>query len=185
MSSFQQNSESILHTLLQGQNYFKSEILLLREELTELKDIKNQEKNEQEKKKEVVTKKDEKKTEEPKPKEKKENHKKENEKQKKEKQIIVEDVNNQDKNLEAKKMDPFKDNHESKARGSYSANNKKAIEKIIQFGTSVSKPLERNKFEKDTNTKVKVVKAYGIEGDCNQRYPGANFKKVVTETLEK
>ena len=84
MSSFQQNSESILHSILQGQNYLKTEILLLREELTELKDIKKQEKNEQEKKKEVVTKKDEKMTEEPKPKEKKENHKKENENQKKE-----------------------------------------------------------------------------------------------------
>ena len=60
-----------------------------------------------------------------------------------------------------------------------------AIDKIIWFGTSVSKSLNKKKFEKDTNTKVKVVKAYGIEGDSNQRYPEVNFNKVVTDTLEK
>ena len=36
--AFQQNTESLLQSLLQGQNYMKSEILLLREELAELKE---------------------------------------------------------------------------------------------------------------------------------------------------
>ena len=52
MSSFQQNSESILHSMLQGQNYLKSEILLLREELTELKEIQKQERIDKAKEKE-------------------------------------------------------------------------------------------------------------------------------------
>ena len=58
------------------------------------------------------------------------------------------------------------------------------MKKVVWFGTSLSKSLDCQKFERDTDTKVKVVKAFGIKGENNQFYPRLNFTKLVPEVLE-
>ena len=41
------------------------------------------------------------------------------------------------------------------------------VKNVIWFGTSLSKSLNCKKFERDSNTQVKLVKAYGIKGEEN------------------
>ena len=55
--------------------------------------------------------------------------------------------------------------------------------KITWFGTSVSKALDRKKFEKNANVDLNVVKAYciGEEG----RYKESNFTAIVPELVSK
>ena len=50
-------------------------------------------------------------------------------------------------------------------------------------GTSISKVLDINKFEKDTNSNLKIVKAYGIKAENNQRFPASNFTNVVPKVI--
>ena len=61
---------------------------------------------------------------------------------------------------------------------------KDVSENIIWFGTSISKALDRTKFERDTKTKVKFVKAFGIRGEENQFYPDKNFADTVPKEVE-
>ena len=61
--------------------------------------------------------------------------------------------------------------------------NKSHKKSVKWFGTSISKVMDREKFEKDTNSKLKMVKAYCISQEG--RYPNSNFCKVVPEELEK
>ena len=53
---------------------------------------------------------------------------------------------------------------------------------------NLDKELDQKKFEKDTHSKVKLIKAYGITDDDDTTvYPsehGRNFKQVVTEVIE-
>ena len=53
---------------------------------------------------------------------------------------------------------------------------------VTWFGTSVSKVLDQNKFEKDTNTNLKVVKAYCIQEEG--KFPKENFCAIVPEELK-
>ena len=45
------------------------------------------------------------------------------------------------------------------------------IDEVIWFGTSLSKALDKKKFEHDTKKKIKMVKAFGIRKEENQYYP--------------
>ena len=66
----------------------------------------------------------------------------------------------------------MKDRHENASR-----------KKIVAwFGTSVSKPLAKQKFEEDTSTKLKVVKAYCIKPEG--KFPNSNFSDVVPNELK-
>ena len=56
---------------------------------------------------------------------------------------------------------------------------------IIWFGTSISKALDRNKFEEDTQTKMKFVKAFGIKAEGDQFFPELNVTDTVNKVLEK
>ena len=55
---------------------------------------------------------------------------------------------------------------------------------MIWFGTSLSKTLNCKKFERDTNTQVKLVKAYGIKREDNQFFPERNFINTVPKVLK-
>ena len=57
------------------------------------------------------------------------------------------------------------------------------FENIVWVGTSISKVLDINKFEKDTNSNLKIVKAYGIKAENNQRFPASNFTNVVPKVI--
>jgi hypothetical protein len=68
---------------------------------------------------------------------------------------------------------------------------KNSPQTIAWIGTSISKALDRNTFENDTNVKLKFVKAYGIKEETAVsypkdpfRFPDTNFKKIVPEVLE-
>ena len=52
---------------------------------------------------------------------------------------------------------------------------------VTWFRTSISKAPDRKKFENDTNTKLKVVKAYCIKEEGF--YPKSNFCAIVPEEL--
>ena len=49
--------------------------------------------------------------------------------------------------------------------------NEKSHKNLLWIGTSISKALDKNKFEKDTNTNVKFVKAFGIKEEKSHFYP--------------
>ena len=64
-------------------------------------------------------------------------------------------------------------------------------ENVAWVGTSISKALDRKKFERDTNRNIKFVKAFGITEEIKTpypkeefRYPNENFRKIVPEVLE-
>ena len=68
---------------------------------------------------------------------------------------------------------------------------KKESETVAWIGTSISKALDKNKFENDNKVELKIVKAYGITEDEKTpfprdsfRFPSKNFKTVVPEVLE-
>ena len=50
-------------------------------------------------------------------------------------------------------------------------------------GSSVSNVLDNKKFQNDTKTNLKTVKAYGIKSDSNQRYPELNFTTIVPKVV--
>ena len=163
--------------------------MLLREELTELKQIQIQKKKEDmkndvdnvnkedEKKGEIKTNKEnikqnedlEKKQRVP---QKEKNHKKHEDKK-------VEDVvykkNNQHTEKNNKPKKPYSEAVKAK---------NKPIFKIVWLGTSISKVLDQKKFEKDTKTNLKVIKAYGIKKEQNQRFPASNFTDIVPKVIK-
>ena len=53
--------------------------------------------------------------------------------------------------------------------------------KVTWFGTSVSKVLDRNKFEQETNAKLREVRAYCIKGEG--KFPKSNFCAIVPNEL--
>ena len=55
---------------------------------------------------------------------------------------------------------------------------------MVWIGTSLSKALDKDKFERDTNTKVKFVKAFGIREEAGHYYPKANVTDTVEGELE-
>ena len=62
---------------------------------------------------------------------------------------------------------------------------------VVWLGTSVSKVLDKKKFEKDSKVDLKCIKAYSIKEDVETtypkesfRYPQANFKRMVPEVLK-
>ena len=68
---------------------------------------------------------------------------------------------------------------------------KDTVKNVAWIGTSISKVLEKKKFENENNVKLKVFKAYSIAGETETaypkekiRYPERNFKKVVPEVLD-
>ena len=149
MDLFKQDMEGILKTLIQGQNYMKNEMLILKEEILTLK-------NEQTKAKKVP------------------------------------DVNTENQPKEQKTFDQTKKHEENKVKQETSEDPKnqevsgdKDIKNVLYIGTSLSKSLDRKKFQKDTKTKLKVVKAYGIKKESDQFYPKLNFTDVVPKSLEK
>ena len=71
------------------------------------------------------------------------------------------------------------DNHET-------APNTKPLEpgKVLWFGTSLSKPLDIQKFQKETKTTLRTVKAFGIKRQENQSYPEMTFNDIVLKVLK-
>ena len=61
----------------------------------------------------------------------------------------------------------------------------KSKPRVTWIGTSISNVLDKNKFERDCNVELNVVKAYCIDKEENARYKDANFKTVVPETIKK
>ena len=68
---------------------------------------------------------------------------------------------------------------------------KDSFKAVAWVGTSISNVLDREKFEKDTNVKLKSFKAYGITDEKETpypkekfRFPLKNFKNVVPEVVE-
>ena len=82
------------------------------------------------------------------------------------------------KKREQKKQINVKDNMQQKtiARNT-------PIKNIVWVGTSISNVLDKQKVEKDTNIKLKVVKAYGIKREENQRFPASNFTDTVPKVI--
>ena len=60
----------------------------------------------------------------------------------------------------------------------------KAIKNIVWVGISISKVLDKNKFQSDTNTSLKAIKAYGIKRDENQCFPASNFTDTVPRVIK-
>ena len=56
--------------------------------------------------------------------------------------------------------------------------------RVTWIGTSLSKSLDKEKFERDTSTKLSVAKAYCIKEEVNAKYKETNFKSVVPRVLE-
>ena len=57
-------------------------------------------------------------------------------------------------------------------------------EKVLWFGSSLSKSLDIHKFQRDTKTRVKNVKAYGIKKEENQLVPEMNFTDIVPDIMK-
>ena len=57
-------------------------------------------------------------------------------------------------------------------------------EKVLWVGTSISKTLDIHKFQKETKTSIKSVKAFGITREENQLYPETNFTDIVPEVIK-
>ena len=62
---------------------------------------------------------------------------------------------------------------------------------VAWVGTSISNVLDHKKFEKDTNTNVNIVEAYGISEESQAtfpnhtiRFPHKNFENIVPEVLD-
>ena len=183
MTALQQNTELIWQSILQGQNYLKSEILLLREELSELKDVQIQKKKEEDKKKDADKQKEE---------DKKKEDMKQKEDMKKQKKVqqkgqtgdehtekMVEEVA-----YKKNKLHIGEKNITKKPYSEAVKNKSKSIKNMVWIGTSVSKVLDQKKFEKDTNTNLKVVKAYGIKKEQNHRFPASNFTDTVPKVIK-
>ena len=49
----------------------------------------------------------------------------------------------------------------------------------------MTKSLDQRKFQTDTKTKLKVVKAYGIKKEKDQFYPELNFTDIVPKAVKK
>ena len=58
------------------------------------------------------------------------------------------------------------------------------VEKVLWVGTSFSKSLDIHKFQSDTKTRVKNVKAFGIKKEENQFYPERNFTSIVPDAVK-
>ena len=68
------------------------------------------------------------------------------------------------------------------SKPNYSCENK-PVENVLWFGTSISKSLDKNRIENDLNINLKIVRAYGIECENNQRFPHMNFTDTVPKAL--
>ena len=63
---------------------------------------------------------------------------------------------------------------------------KKHVKETISWlGTSVSKVLNKEKFEKDLNVNLKMTRAYCIKEEDNARYKDVNFKEMVPKVIER
>ena len=58
-------------------------------------------------------------------------------------------------------------------------------EKISWIGTSISKALDKDKFEKDLNIQLKITRAYCIEEEENARFKKKHFREIVPKVVEK
>ena len=65
------------------------------------------------------------------------------------------------------------------------------MQKVAWVGSSLSKVLDKRRFEADNNVELKIVKAYTIAEETEAaypkekiRFPERNFKKVVPEVLD-
>ena len=56
--------------------------------------------------------------------------------------------------------------------------------RITWIGTSVSNVMDKKKFEKDCNVKLKMVKAYCIDKEEKALYKEANFRTVVPTVID-
>lgn len=52
------------------------------------------------------------------------------------------------------------------------------------IGTSISKQLDKVKFEKDLNVDLKVERAYCIEDETDALFRQSNFKEIVPKVIE-
>ena len=57
-------------------------------------------------------------------------------------------------------------------------------EKVLWIGSSLSKSLDIHKFQRDTKTRLKNVKAYGIKKEKNQLFPEMNFTDIVPDVMK-
>ena len=75
--------------------------------------------------------------------------------------------------------------HTPKVSNVRHAKNQSQEERVSWIGTSISKALDKSKFEKDLNVNLNITKAYCIKEEANARYKEANFKAIVPEVIEK
>jgi hypothetical protein len=75
-------------------------------------------------------------------------------------------------------------NHRGKNQEELIVAENKQVENVVWIGTSVSYVLDKKKFQNDTKTNLKNVKAYGIKAEANQRYPELNFTKIVPKVVK-
>ena len=86
------------------------------------------------------------------------------------------------------KEEDSKRNHQKKPKAKREAETnvtKGRKESVSWIGTSISKRLNHDKFEKDLNVSLKVSKAYCIEEEENARFKKSNFKAIVPQVIEK
>ena len=77
------------------------------------------------------------------------------------------------------KIVPAKEEEKSKLKDN---NGKK---QMTWIGTSISKPLNKEKMEKDLNVDLSVEKAYCISQEKDSNFPNINLKKVVPNVLKR
>ena len=112
--------------------------------------------------------------------ERKENERKDNERKENEKREIErKEHDKKEKEIEKQIRDERK-KHE-KLQKVYSDGD---INNVVWFGTSISKALNKSMFERDMHVNLKVVKAYGIQAEKNQRCPESNFTDIVPKVVE-
>ena len=56
--------------------------------------------------------------------------------------------------------------------------------KVTGIGTSISNVLDKKRFEKDCNVKLRMVKAYCIDEEENARFKESNFAAVVPKVTK-
>ena len=99
---------------------------------------------------------------------------------KKDSEVIA---NNESTNIVDDDDPPPKETYADVSKAPAKENSSKPGKKsIVWFGTSISKALDKKKFEYDTNAKLKIVKAYCIQEEG--KFPKSNFCNVVPTVLE-
>ena len=81
--------------------------------------------------------------------------------------------------------DTLKDNNAGKVLITKKSKNITGKKKVTWIGTSISKPLENEKFEKELDVDLKIVRAYCIDNEKDARFSDFFFKEFVPNKIAK